>query len=190
MCAIKSHLLRKSAVNNMDKSLEQSAELSFLPMTSADLDEVLAIESVSHIHPWTTGNFSDSLAAGHWAYCVRPNSEGCISGSFLDPKILWAYCVLFPAVDELHLLNITVTPKLRRMGIGARMMGAIEGLAAQQGMPRIILEVRPSNASALKLYQSLGYEQIGLRKNYYPAQAGSANREDALVLAKSIKLES
>ncbi|QWD86106.1 ribosomal protein S18-alanine N-acetyltransferase [Polynucleobacter asymbioticus] len=166
------------------------AELSFLPMTVADLDSVLAIESVSHIHPWTKGNFSDSLAAGHWAYCVRPQLSDAVKGSYLDPEILWAYCILFPAVDELHLLNITVSPKLRRLGIGVKMMNAIEGVAAQQNMPRIILEVRPSNESALKLYQSLGYEQIGLRKNYYPVDIASGLREDALVLAKSIKLES
>lgn len=178
-----------SVANSMDNALERGADLSFLPMTATDLDEVLAIESVSHIHPWTIGNFSDSLAAGHWAYCVRPSSSDCVAGSYLDPKILWAYCVLFPAVDELHLLNITVSPQLRRLGIGARMMGAIEGVAAQQGMPRIILEVRPSNTSAIQLYQSLGYEQIGLRKNYYPAHPDSTAREDALVMAKSIKLE-
>jgi ribosomal-protein-alanine N-acetyltransferase len=176
-------------VNGMQLNVEAVSELSFLPMTSSDFDAVLAIESVSHLHPWTQGNFSDSLAAGHWAYCVRPQIEDVIKGSYLDPAILWAYCILFPAVDELHLLNITVSPKLRRLGIGAKMMNAIEGVAAQQKMPRIILEVRPSNLSALKLYQNLEYEQIGLRKNYYPVDAASGLREDAWVFAKSIKLE-
>lgn len=165
------------------------AELSFLPMQTADLDEVLKIESVSHIHPWTKGNFSDSLAAGHWAYCIRPQSDQMVKGSYLDPAILWAYCILFPAVEELHLLNITVSPHLRKLGLGQRMMAAIEGVAAQQKMPRIILEVRPSNTPALALYQKLGYEQIGVRKNYYPASQETGSREDALVLAKSIKLE-
>ena len=173
----------------MDSNLKRTAELSFLPMTVVDLDEVLLIESISHLHPWTKGNFSDSLAAGHWAYCVRPQAIDSVEDSFLNSKILWAYCVLFPAVDELHLLNITVSPKLRRFGIGTRMIGAIEGMAAQQHMPRIILEVRPSNIGALRLYESLGYEQIGLRKNYYPAEPDSGSREDALVMAKSIKLE-
>jgi ribosomal-protein-alanine N-acetyltransferase len=176
------------AVNSLQSSTAGITELSFLPMTVTDLDSVLAIESVSHIHPWTRGNFSDSLAAGHWAYCVRPQLSDAVKGSYLDPEILWAYCILFPAVDELHLLNITVSPKLRRLGIGVKMMNAIEGVAAQQNMPRIILEVRPSNDSALKLYQRLGYEQIGVRKNYYPVDATSGLREDALVLAKSIKL--
>jgi ribosomal-protein-alanine N-acetyltransferase len=176
-------------VNAMQSNVETVSELSFLPMTSSDFDAVLAIESVSHLHPWTQGNFSDSLAAGHWAYCVRPQIGDVIKGSYRDPAILWAYCILFPAVDELHLLNLTVSPKLRRLGIGAKMMNAIEGVAAQQNIPRIILEVRPSNLSALKLYQNLGYEQIGLRKNYYPVDAASGLREDAWVFAKSIKLE-
>ncbi len=175
--------------NSVESGTEGVSELSFLPMTTVDLDSVLEIESVSHIHPWTKGNFSDSLAAGHWAYCVRPQLEDSIKGSYLDPEVLWAYCILFPAVDELHLLNITVSPKLRRLGIGAKMMCAIEGVAAQQKMSRIILEVRPSNVGALLLYQSLGYEQIGLRKNYYPVDIASGLREDAWVLAKSIKLE-
>ena len=195
MFAIKSPLPLPNENNNMPSDenvvgscIEGVSELSFTPMTSTDIDSVLAIENVSHIHPWTQGNFSDSLAAGHWAYCVRPQSHGYAVGSYLDPHVLWAYCILFPAVDELHLLNITVAPKLRRLGIGAKMMQAIEGVAAQQKMPRILLEVRPSNADALNLYKHLGYEQIGLRKQYYPQDPKTGHREDALVMAKSIKL--
>ncbi|QWD61638.1 ribosomal protein S18-alanine N-acetyltransferase [Polynucleobacter sp. MWH-UH25E] len=172
-------------------SPKEVAELSFMPMQQADLDAVLAIESVSHIHPWTRGNFSDSLAAAHWAYCIRPNlSDGdATPGTFLDSQALWAYCILYPAVDELHLLNITVSPKLRKLGLGARMMEAIEGVAAQQKMPRIILEVRPTNEPAFALYKKLGYEQIGIRKGYYPANPETGIREDAIVMAKSIKLQ-
>ncbi len=170
---------------------EREVELSFLAMQTSDLDEVLSIEDVSHVHPWTRGNFSDSLSAGHWAYCIRPqlDQSDCEPGSYLDPGVLWAYCILYPAVDELHLLNITVDPKLRKLGIGARIMSAIEGVALQQKISRVILEVRPSNNSALSLYTKLGYEQIGLRKNYYPASEITGNREDAIVMAKSIKLE-
>jgi ribosomal-protein-alanine N-acetyltransferase len=168
---------------------EGIAELSFLPMQAVDLDAVLEIEVVSHLHPWTKGNFTDSLEAGHWAYCIRPQVDQAIKGSYLDPAILWAYCILFPAVDELHLLNITVSPKLRQLGLASRMMAAIEGVAAQQKMPRMILEVRPSNTAAVALYRKLGYEEIGVRKKYYPADPQLGNREDALVMAKSIKLE-
>ncbi len=166
----------------------ETSELIFLPMNVADIDAVLAIESLSHPHPWTKGNFADSLAAGHWAYCIRPDENGTVQGSYLDSNILWAYCILYPAVDELHLLNITVSPKLRGLGIGTRIMQAIEGVAASQNMPRILLEVRPSNQGAVGLYTKLDYEQIGLRKGYYPADLTSGSREDALVMAKSIKL--
>lgn len=169
-------------------SVDGVSELAFMPMQAVDLDEVLKIEMISHVHPWTRGNFSDSLEAGHWAYCIRPQVDQAISGSFLDPSVLWAYCILYPAVDELHLLNITVAPKLRKLGLGSRMMAAIEGVAAGQNIPRIILEVRPSNLAAVHLYQKLDYEQIGLRKAYYPADNNTGTREDALVLAKSIKL--
>ncbi len=170
--------------------MTSAAELAFLPMEAGDLDEVLSIEQISHAHPWTRGNFSDSLAAGHWAYCIRPDSADAEPGSYLDPQVLWAYCVLYPAVDELHLLNITVAPKLRRLGIAVRMMKAIEGIAASRQMPRIILEVRPSNIPAITLYQSLGYETIGVRKGYYPADESTGQREDAQVMAKSINLTS
>ena len=170
--------------------MTSAAELAFLPMEAGDLDEVLSIEQISHAHPWTRGNFSDSLAAGHWAYCIRPEASDINLGSYLDPQVLWAYCVLYPAVDELHLLNITVAPKLRRLGIAVRMMKAIEGIAASRQMPRIILEVRPSNIPAISLYQSLGYETIGVRKGYYPADESTGQREDAQVMAKSINLSS
>ena len=170
--------------------MTSAAELAFLPMEAGDLDEVLSIEQISHAHPWTRGNFSDSLAAGHWAYCIRPEASDINLGSYLDPQVLWAYCILYPAVDELHLLNITVAPKLRRLGIAVRMMKAIEGIAASRQMPRIILEVRPSNIPAITLYQSLGYETIGVRKGYYPADESTGQREDAQVMAKSINLTS
>ncbi|SNX28618.1 [SSU ribosomal protein S18P]-alanine acetyltransferase [Polynucleobacter meluiroseus] len=165
-------------------------ELAFVPMSPADLDAVWAIEEVSHVHPWTKGNLSDSLAAGHWAYCIRPQVVAGGVADDLRPQLLWAYCILFPAVDELHLLNITVLPALRRMGIGRQMMQTIEEVVRQQNMSRIILEVRPSNTSALQLYESMGYDIIGTRKHYYPVDQTTGTREDALVMAKSIKLES
>jgi ribosomal-protein-alanine N-acetyltransferase len=169
-------------------SVDGVSELVFMPMQAVDLDEVLKIEMVSHVHPWTRGNFKDSLDAGHWAYCIRPQVDQAIEGSFLDPSVLWAYCILYPAVDELHLLNITVAPSLRKLGLGSRMMAAIEGVAIGQNIPRVILEVRPSNLAAINLYHKLAYEQIGVRKAYYPVDINTGSREDALVLAKSIKL--
>lgn len=152
----------------------------------------MALEALSHAHPWTQGNFLDSLTAGHWAYCIRPDlSKLSVDELALLPAdlpSLWGYCILYPAVDELHLLNITIDPALRRNGIGSRVMLAIEGIAAQQKMGRVLLEVRPSNIPAVKLYERMGYNIIGVRKGYYPADEVTGNREDAGVMAKSITL--
>ena len=163
-------------------------QLTFMPMQPSDMRAVMALEAISHSHPWTQGNFLDSLTAGHWAYCIRP--EVAVKAE-LAPNLptLWGYCILYPAVDELHLLNITIDPVLRRNGIGSRVMQAIEGIAIQQKMSRIILEVRPSNIPAVKLYEHMGYAISGVRRDYYPADEVTGKREDAGVMAKSITLE-
>ena len=163
-------------------------QLTFMPMQPSDMPAVMSLEAISHSHPWTQGNFLDSLTAGHWAYCIRPEMT---AKTELAPNLpaLWGYCILYPAVDELHLLNITIDPVLRRNGIGSRVMQAIEGIAIQQKMSRIILEVRPSNIPAVKLYERMGYAIIGVRTDYYPADEVTGKREDAGVMAKSITLE-
>ena len=163
-------------------------QLSFMPMQPSDMRAVMSLEAISHSHPWTQGNFLDSLTAGHWAYCIRPEMR---ANAELAPNLpaLWGYCILYPAVDELHLLNITIDPVLRRQGIGSRVMQAIEGIALEQKISRIILEVRPSNIPAVTVYERMGYAIIGVRRAYYPADAVTGQREDAGVMAKSITLE-
>ncbi len=165
----------------------QDAQLTFMPMQPSDMRAVMSLEAMSHSHPWTQGQFLDSLTAGHWAYCIRPEMA---ANAALAPNLpgLWGYCILYPAVDELHLLNITIDPALRRNGIGSRVMQAIEGIAMRQKMSRIILEVRPSNIPAVKLYERMGYSIIGVRRAYYPADQVTGQREDAGVMAKSITL--
>jgi [ribosomal protein S18]-alanine N-acetyltransferase len=166
----------------------QDTQLTFMPMQPSDMRAVMALEAISHSHPWTQGNFLDSLTAGHWAYCIRPERTANAELAAHLPG-LWGYCILYPAVDELHLLNITIDPALRRNGIGSRVMQAIEGIAMRQKMSRIILEVRPSNIPAVKLYEHMGYGIIGVRKAYYPADEVTGKREDAGVMAKSIALD-
>jgi ribosomal-protein-alanine N-acetyltransferase len=154
------------------------AELVLELMQEPDLDEVLQVEQTSHLHPWSRGNFLDSITAGHWTYCVREVG---------DPKRwLWAYCVLLPAVDDLHLLNITVNASIRRQGIGLRVMDAIAAIAKNMAIPRVLLEVRPSNRAAIALYERAGYQLLATRKGYYPVESGSDQREDALVMIKPI----
>ena len=76
-------------------------DLRLLPMALRDLTEVMEIEQQSHVSPWTLGNFTDSLEAGYWAYCLRQ-----LSVDDEKPDSLLGYCVLMPALDELQLLNI------------------------------------------------------------------------------------
>lgn len=154
------------------------AELVLELMTEDDLDTVMSMESISHEHPWTRGNFMDSIVGGHWAYCVREVDD--------LTKRIWAYCILLPAVDDLHLLNITVHPDLRAQGIGMRLMGAIEAIASNMSIPRILLEVRPSNQAAIGLYQMAGYQELARRKAYYPVESSSGGREDAIVMIKTL----
>ncbi len=154
------------------------AELVLELMTESDLDAVMEIEAISHQHPWSRKNFSDSVKAGHWAYCLREVSD--------PDKRIWAYCILLPAVDDLHLLNITVDPDLRKQGVGLRLMSAIQMIASNLSIPRILLEVRPSNRAAIALYQRAGYEELARRKAYYPVESTSGTREDAIVMTKTI----
>lgn len=145
------------------------AALVFAPMREADLDEVLALEQAVYPYPWTRLNFSDSLSAGYEAWVVRDDA-GTLAGYFLA---MWA-------VDEAHLLNVAVAAGRQGQGIGRFLLDKLSALAREHGMESILLEVRPSNERALKVYRHYGYIGIGVRKGYYPA--GPKGREDAIVM--------
>lgn len=138
-------------------------------MRALDVESVVAIENDAYPFPWTRGNFLDSLASRHDAWILR-QADGRLGG----------YLLLMHAVDETHLLNITVRPDLHGCGLGRVLMSKAIDQARTAGMQSILLEVRPSNPHALAVYQHIGFQQIGLRKNYYPA-AGTT-REDAIVM--------
>ena len=150
------------------------APLQFATMRVTDVDEVTRIEHDAYPFPWTRGNFLDSLDSGYDAWVLR-EAGGRIAGYFL----------LMPVVDEVHLLNITVRPDLQGQGLGSRLMDKVRERAAATGMGSILLEVRPSNKHALAVYRHIGFEQIGMRRNYYPAGAGS--REDAIVMRVTLE---
>jgi len=142
---------------------------SFRRMQVNDLPEVLAIENDVYPYPWTRGNFLDSIYSGYEAWTLRETS-GALAGYFL----------LMLAVDEAHLLNISVRRDLHGRGIGRLQLDKVAGIAKEKDMASVLLEVRPSNQRALAVYRRYGFEQIGVRKGYYPA-AGNT-REDALVM--------
>ena len=136
-------------------------------MTAADLDSVVAIEEGIYPHPWTRGNFGDSLAAGY--HCWIAECGEAIAG----------YCVVAIALGEAHLLNMSVAAPWQRRGIGREVLGFVVRLAHESGAARILLEVRPSNEAARALYTTAGFTTIATRRDYYPAGGG---REDAIVL--------
>ena len=141
--------------------------LRFRPMVEADLESVLAIETAAYPFPWTRGNFEDCLKSGY--ICRVAEADGIIVG----------YNVLMPGVDEGHVLNCCVSPKWQGQGFGNQLMLDLIERAHHYRMGCLFLEVRPSNRKAIKLYERLGFEAVGLRRHYYPAHDG---REDALVM--------
>lgn len=143
--------------------------LRFAMMRAQDVDDVVAVENDAYPFPWTRGNFLDSLASRYDAWTLR-EPDARLAGYFL----------LMHAVDETHLLNITVRPDLHGRGFGRALLDKVIALAHDANMHSLLLEVRPSNEHALAVYRHCGFQQIGIRKNYYPA--GGALREDAIVM--------
>ena len=140
----------------------------FRAMTPGDLPAVAAVERASYQFPWSEGIFRDCLRVG---YLCRVAD--------LDGEIV-AYGVVAMGAGEAHILNLCVRGDLRGRSIGRQMLMLLLERSRQAGMEAVFLEVRPSNAHAIALYQSVGFAQVGLRKGYY--QAPDNGREDALVL--------
>lgn len=146
----------------------KTIEAGFEPMTESRLDAVVAIERRAYTHPWTRGNFADSLRSGYHAQML-------VAG---DTVI--GYYVAMLGVDEVHLLNITVDPACQGQGWGRIMLDALALWARAQGAQWLWLEVRTSNTRAQQVYDRYGYRRVGERRNYYPAEHG---REDAIVMS-------
>jgi ribosomal-protein-alanine N-acetyltransferase len=146
----------------------KSMEAGFEPMTEDRLDEVVEIERRAYGHPWTRGNFADSLRSGYQARLL------CAGDTVLG------YFVAMQGVDEVHLLNITVDPIYQGQGWGRVMLDALALWSRAQGAQWLWLEVRTSNVRAQQVYLQYGYRRVGERKNYYPADQG---REDAIVMS-------
>jgi len=140
-------------------------------MQDSDLAEVMAIENAIYTHPWTRGNFGDSLRAGYQCWTWRLGTE------------LVGYFVLLAAAGESHLLNLSVAGARQRAGHGSELLREAMQLARNRGAQRIFLEVRPSNLAAKALYGRFGFREISVRPGYYPADEG---REDALVLTLAL----
>lgn len=135
-------------------------------MVDEDLEEVVAIEDAIYTHPWTRGNFTDSMHAGYDCRTWRHDGE------------LVGYFILMVAAGEAHLLNLSIAARHQRSGQGRALLREATELARRRGARSMFLEVRPSNLAAQALYTRFGFRRIAVRRGYYPAHAG---REDALV---------
>ena len=146
----------------------ESTSIPAVPMTMAHVPDVVRVEQSAYSHPWTHDNFVSSLASGYhmpvW---------------FQDAHLL-GYLVAMRGADEVHLLNITVSPGFQRRGWGSHMLQTLLDWSRERGVHAVWLEVRASNLGAIALYQSLGFEHQGERKNYYPLALNQ--RENAVVM--------
>jgi ribosomal-protein-alanine N-acetyltransferase len=142
--------------------------LQWQPCALGDVDALLSIEQQVYSHPWTRGNFIDSLASKHWAW------KGVGDG------MLRAYWLAMPVLDELHLLNLAVHPAYWGQGLAQQALAHLLASARQQGLADVYLEVRASNQRAQHLYTRCGFRAVGLRRAYYPSTGGS--REDAVLM--------
>ena len=143
------------------------------PMRSDDVATVMAVELSAYTYPWTEGIFRDCLRVGYQCWVAQ-----------LGPELV-GYSVMSVAVGEAHILNICIAPQRQGQGLGRRLLRRMLRMAGELQADTAYLEVRESNRAAQALYESLGFNQIGQRRGYYPADGG---REDALVYAKTLLL--
>ena len=136
------------------------------------LDSVLEIERESNPYPWTARNFIDCIEKGYYSMVLEENER------------LVGFAIMAISSEESHLLNIGVNKDFRGSGFGEQIMKKMIIAAEVMGSKKIILEVRVSNKIAYRLYEKLGFHEIGERKKYYRLPEG---REDAYVMSKTLK---
>jgi ribosomal-protein-alanine N-acetyltransferase len=141
-------------------------------MGKADIDAVMAIELSVYTYPWTNRIMADCMRVGY--HC----SIGEVDG------VLASYCIMSTGAGEAHILNLCVAEEFQRRGLGQLLLTNMLDEAKEEGIEDIFLEVRPSNYAAIVLYERLGFNQMGTRKDYYPAKNG---REDAVILALNLE---
>jgi len=136
-----------------------------------DLAEVVKIENICHLTPWTNKNFIDSYGAKNLFKVLKNEND-----------IIGYYIALF-ALDECELLNITVTSEQQKNGFGELMLKDLFSECRKANIVNIFLEVRRSNLLAIRLYKKIGFNEVGIRNNYYQNKDG---KEDAILMGLAI----
>ncbi len=147
------------------------SDKQFRPMLMDDLDAVMAIEPHIYPYPWTRGNFSDSLKSGYSAWVL------------IEHQKIIGYALMMMVLDEAHLLNLSVAKNYQKQGLGRLLLEHMIQIAKNRQAANMFLEVRPSNISAIALYENLNFNEMAIRRGYYPAAAG---REDAVLMGLAL----
>ena len=155
-------------------TLAVSGQPNVRAMRLEDVPQIVAIETRAYEFPWTEGNFVDSLQAGCLGLVIEEGVQQILG-----------YAILMPAVDDMHILNLCVAPARQGRGLGQRLLAEIRRVTLERDIHAILLEVRPSNTHAIRLYERSGFAPIGRRRNYYPAR--NRGREDAIVMRAKVK---
>ena len=153
-------------MNTMLKTQHQ-----FRPMQIEDLDAVMAIEPHIYPYPWTRGNFSDSLNSGYSAWVLTLNKQ------------IIGYALVMIVLDEAHLLNLSVAKAYQKQGLGHALLEHMIMTSKKYRAVNMFLEVRPSNVSAIALYENMGFNEMAVRRGYYPAVNG---REDGVLMGLAL----
>jgi ribosomal-protein-alanine N-acetyltransferase len=146
-------------------------QYQFRIMHLDDLNAIMAIESQIYPYPWTSGNFIDSLKSGYSAWVLMLNEQ------------IIGYSLVMMVLDEAHLLNLSVAKTYQKQGLGRLLLVHMIEIAKAKHATNMFLEVRPSNISAIALYEDMGFNEMAIRRGYYPAANG---REDAVLMGLAI----
>jgi len=150
--------------------------MKYRKMHQSDVAEALHIEQSANQFPWSKKNFDDCLKSKNQAWVFIDDAKG-----------IQGYAIVQKVVDEAHLLNICVKPSAQGQGLGRSILNHVIDYAKSISSVLIVLEVRSSNKPAQKLYLSEGFNEMSVRKNYYPAKEG---REDAVLMGLDLDLMS
>lgn len=140
-------------------------------LTPQDLEPAFAIEQRSHAFPWTEKTLASNQGERYLNFALRVDG------------VLAAFAITQVVLDEATLFNLAVDPAFQRRGLGRELLRHLIGELEQRGVMTLWLEVRASNAAAIALYEQLDFNEVSIRRNYYPTRDG---KEDAIMMALTI----
>lgn len=140
-------------------------------LTTNDLEQAFAIEQRSHAFPWSEKTFSSNQGERYLNF--RLEVDG----------VLAAFAITQVVLDEATLFNLAVDPAFQRRGLGRQLLQHLISELEQRGVLTLWLEVRASNKAAIALYEQLDFNEVSIRRNYYPTTDG---KEDAIMMALTI----